>query len=342
MLRKQDIEQFWQAIEQAKTVLLCAHLSPDGDTLGSALGLADVLKNNFKHLEQVDVTVSGHISPIFNFMDGVALVKNSEHPDELLSQYDLAISTDCGAIERLGQGAQWFSSAKASVNIDHHYSNSKYGDLNLIDDLAGATAEVVLDLVNAKDLNISAEAATGLYVAILTDTGGFKYGSTSANIFHLAAQLVEAGANPEWLYRKMYEECPKSQLLLHAEAITNAHFELDNRLAWIIVDNPMLKAHHATTDQIEGLVESLRRVQPVLISAVLRETTTGGTKVSLRSDTTDINVAEILAKFGGGGHRMASGVVVKDAPDEFIQKLLPLLQQAILDAPKTAVKSKPD
>jgi phosphoesterase RecJ-like protein len=336
MIPTQEIEQFWDAVLKAKTVLLCAHLGPDGDTLGSVLGLAKVLEDNFHHLEQIDVSVSGHISPLYSFMPGIQSVKNSEHPDELLSQYDLAISSDCGSLERLGQTGLWFSNAKYSINVDHHYSNSKYASLNIIDDLAGATGEVMLELINARDLLVAKEAAVGFYVAILTDTGGFKYGSTSANIFRLAAQLVEAGADPEFIYRKMYEECPKAQLLLHADAIEKASFELDSRLAWVVIDNAMLKAHNATSDHIEGLVESLRRVETVLVSVVLRETITGGTKVSLRSDSHEINVAEILATFGGGGHRMAAGVVVKESPDQFIQKLLPLLQNAILDSKAVA------
>lgn len=334
MISNKDASIFIDKLKQAKTVLLCAHVGPDGDTLGSMLGLMHAIKAHFSHFTQVDTAVSGFIPEMFSFLPGIEDIKNADDESTLLAQYDLAICLDCGAVERLGKAQIPFEKAKASLNIDHHYSNLRFATENIIDETAGASGEVVADLLAANNITIPKDAATCLYVAVLTDTGGFKYSSTTAKIFQLASDLTAAGANPEDIYRHIYEECPKSQLMLQAEALLKAQFDLDNRLAWVSITQAMLANHQAKDDHIEGLVEQLRRIKPVLISAVLKETTSGATKISLRSDDHTINVAEILAELGGGGHKMAAGAVVQKTCAEVEAILIPKLRDAILVSAK--------
>lgn len=337
MVTQDDCQKLDSALKAAKTVFLCAHVSPDGDTLGSMLGIAEAIKAHYKHLTVVHTAVSGHIAAMFDFMPGIKSIIDADTPADLLPEpYDVSICLDCGSLDRLGKAGDFFKAAKTSFNIDHHYSNNRYATVNIIDDLAGASGEVVADILENINVPLNKEAAIGLYVAILTDTGGFKYGSTSAKIFRLAAQFVELGANPEEIYRYVYEEVPMARQMLHASAIQNATFELDNQLAWTLVTKAKLKELNAKDEYSEGLVEALRRIDTVQIAAVIRETAGGHSKVSLRSDNHNINVAEILEQFGGGGHRMASGCSFDTSPAETAEKLLPHLRQAI-ESLKTVV-----
>ena len=185
-------------------------------------------------------------------------------------------------------------------------------------------------MLTANNIPIPADAATCLYVAILTDTGGFKYSSTSAKVFELAATLTRLGASPELIYRHLYEKYPRVQGMLQAKALLNAQFNSDKTLAWTVIPQAMLTEYEAEEEHIEGMVETLRRIDSVVISALLKETRSGMTKVSLRSDTELINVADIMARWGGGGHKMASGCTMNLPITAAEKELIPILEQALL------------
>ena len=339
MVTLDDCQKLDSCLRAAKTVFLCAHVSPDGDTLGSMLGLAAAIRAHYQNIEVMHTAVSGVIADMFNFMPGIQDIIDADKPGQLLSEsYDVSICLDCGSLDRLGKAGDIFEKAKTSFNIDHHYSNKRYATINIIDDLAGASGEVVADILENIKVPLNKEAAIGLYVAILTDTGGFKYGSTSAKIFRLAAQFTDLGANPEEIYRYVYEEVPMARQMLHAVGLQNATFELSNQLAWTIITKKLIETLNAKDEYIEGLVESLRRIDTVQVAAVIRETADGGSKVSLRSDNHQINVAEILEQFGGGGHRMAAGCKFDTPPEETLKLLLPHLSQAVKTIDKITVQ----
>lgn len=327
-----DAVLFRQAVEAAQTIFATAHVGPDGDTLGSMLGLRHALTQAFPHIQTFDCVITGEIPYQYTFMPGIDAVKNVETATDLLPQYDLAFSVDCGSADRLGPAKAWFLSAKHSLNIDHHISNTRFGKVNIIDVNAGASGQVVADLLNANGIAIPAEAAIALYVAVVTDTGGFKYSSTTPQLFELAAQLTQCGANPEVIYRHIYESVPKKQVLLQAKALQQAQFNADSTLGWTSVTQAMLTEFGALDEHIEGLVEAIRRIDTVQVSAVLKETKDGQTKASLRSDNHSINVADVAAKWGGGGHKMAAGFTAQASPQELAKTLVPLLEDVIRQA----------
>ncbi|MCA9800229.1 MAG: bifunctional oligoribonuclease/PAP phosphatase NrnA [Cyanobacteria bacterium HKST-UBA06] len=328
MITEQDCQAFKKALENAKTVLLTPHVGPDGDALGSMMGLYFTLTRQFSHFDRVDPVMTGTVPKLFHFLPGADQIKNAE-TDALLDQYDLAISVDCGAIERLGAAQPHFSKATCAINIDHHVSNNRYGTLNIIDETASASGEVVADLLNGNGIAMDADTANNLFVAILTDTGGFKYSNTTAKLFGLAAQLTEAGAKPEHINRHLYGEVPKAQTMMQAHAVAQARFNADNALCWTLVSRELLNRFDAQDEHVEGLVELLREMQPVKLSAVLKETVSGHTKISLRSDTPLINVADIAARWGGGGHKMAAGATIDVPPQTFENDLIPVLEAAL-------------
>ncbi len=329
MITPSEVTQFKEAILQAKSVFLCAHVSPDGDTLGSMLGLKHALKNAFPHLTVIDAAVSGKIPDIYHGLPGVSEIKDPDTATDLLAQYDLSFCLDCGSPDRLGSSQHFFMGAKCAINIDHHVSNKRFGHINLIDTQAAASGEVVADLLTPNQIPLTPETAACLYVALLTDTGGFKYSSTTSKIFRLAADLVDAGANPEMLFKQIYDVMPKSQALLHATCVQKAKFNADNSLSWVIISREDLAQTGAIDEHIEGLVDILRRISTVRVAALLKATPDGMTKVSLRSDDHRINVAEIAERWNGGGHKMASGCTITKPPEQVETELIPILEAAI-------------
>ncbi|MBY0403603.1 MAG: DHH family phosphoesterase, partial [Cyanobacteria bacterium] len=254
---------FQHACEQAKTIFITAHVGPDGDTLGSMLALkfafekASQISDRFA-FERIDCVIAGKMPHVYHFLPGIDTVHNIETSQSLLEQYDLAISVDCGSLDRLGPSGAVFAKAKKTVNIDHHISNQCFADINLVIPQACASGQVIFDILNEMLIPLDANIATCIYTAVVTDTGGFKYSNTNAKVFEMVADLVKAGAEPEYIYKQIYEIRPLSQFRIQAEAFKNTQFNDDYSLGWTQVSQEMLKTYAATEDQIDGLVEGIR------------------------------------------------------------------------------------
>jgi len=317
------------AIDSAKTIFMTAHVGPDGDTLGSMLGLKFALEKARPNVQRVDCVISGKMPDVYSFLPGIRDVLRMETATTLLPKYDLAICVDCGSKDRLGLGQTPFNEAETSINIDHHVSNDRFGKINIVVPDAAASGEVVFNLLKAMKIPMDASIATCLYTAIMTDTGNFKYSSTSAQVMEVASHLINAGAGPEYIYKQIYEKMPWCQVALQAHAVANTQFNEEGLLAWASVSRSDLERFGADDEHVDGLVESLRQIDGVLVSAIFKETQSGYTKVSLRSDTHEINVAAIMALFQGGGHYMAAGCTIEKPLAEAQKELLPILQERV-------------
>lgn len=326
-----DTAAIVEAIKKANSVFITAHVGPDGDTLGTMLGLKWALAELPSGGQQrVDCVIAGKMPDIYQFMPGIDEVINVETADNLLDTYDLAVSVDCGSIARLGPARPYFENAKQSLNLDHHVSNEHFGQLNLVVTTAGASGEVLGLLLPYLGVSFTKNIAICIYVAILTDTGGFRFSSTSARIFEMCADLVKAGVEPEPVYKAVYESMPREQALLHAEAVTHSEHGLANQLVWGEVTRAMMAKFDAIDEHIEGLIDRYREMKGVKVAALFRETDKGDIKISLRSNDERINVAEILQNtFDGGGHKMAAGANFAGSLQEAKAILLPLLEQSI-------------
>ena len=322
-------EDFIAAIGEAKTIFITAHVGPDGDTLGSMLGFKFALEKACPHIQRVDCVISGKMPDAYRFLPGIKEVLRMETATTLLPQYDMAISVDCGSPDRLGLARPLFEGAKISVNIDHHISNDRFGKLNFVETTAAASAEVAFDILKTMKIPMDANIATCLYTGIVTDTGGFKYSNTTAKVMETTAALISAGANPEYIFKQLYEEQPLSQVMLQADALRQTQFNPEYTIGWAVVTRELLNQHNALDEHIDGLVESIRRVDTVLIAVVFKETESGITKVSIRSDTHDIDVSAVMAQFGGGGHKMAAGCTMEMSITEAPKALLPLLEEKV-------------
>jgi phosphoesterase RecJ-like protein len=293
------------------------------------LGFKHAFEKTCPHVQRIDCVISGKMPDVYRFLPGIKEVLRMETATTLLERYDMAISVDCGSLDRLGLARPLFETAQVSVNIDHHISNDRFASLNLVETTASASAEVVFDILQAMAIPMDANIATCLYTGIVTDTGGFKYSNTTAKVLEATAKLVNSGANPEYIFKQLYEEQPLSQVMMQAEALLNTRFNTDKSIGWATVTRELLDKHGAFDEHVDGLVESIRRIDSVLIAVVFKETQDGQTKVSIRSDSHQIDVSAVMGLFNGGGHKMAAGCTIELSPQEAPDKLLPLLEEKI-------------
>ena len=318
-------EKLILAIKRSKNIVIIAHVGPDGDTLGSMLGLREMLVQ-LKNLEKIDVVIVGKIPDIYKFLPDSNIIKNSDNKD-LYTSYDLAITVDCASLDRLGDSVELFRNAKLTANIDHHISNPQFADINLIIPEASACGEILFRLVADLDITLTKEIAVNLYTAILTDTGGFKFENTKPNTLEVCAKLIEAGAVPNQIYKECYESKPIAMVRLHSRAIDQAIFTEKNKIAYTTVTRNLLNTLGATDDHVDGISEALRQVSTVEVALTFKETQKGDTKVSFRSKR--IDVCEVARFFGGGGHKLAAGCTVQKNVADTINEVLPIIKKQI-------------
>jgi phosphoesterase RecJ-like protein len=291
------------------------------------LGFKHAFEKACPHVQRVDCVISGKMPDVYQFLPGIKEVLRMETATTLLPKYDMGISVDCGSPDRLGLAQPLFEAANVSVNIDHHVSNDRFGKINIVETSAAASGEVVFDILKEMNIPLDAQIATCLYTAIVTDTGGFKYSNTTVKVMETAAKLISAGAEPEYIFKQLYEEQPLCQVMLQADALRQTQFNKDKTIGWTVVTRELLRQHGALDEHIDGLVENIRRIDSVLIAVVFKETEKGQTKVSIRSDTHDIDVSAVMGMFGGGGHKMAAGCTLDVPIGEAPGKLLPILEE---------------
>ena len=234
--------------------------------------------------------------------------------------YDLVIALDVAAIDRVRDAKIFFDRAKCTVNIDHHKTNPKYGDYQIIEPEASSCGEVLYSYFKKYSWEITKDAAICLYTAIMTDTGNFRFENTTPNALRAAADLIELGAEPSRLYKLCYESKTKNLVMFQNYCVNKAEFLNDNKIVYTTVYKKDLEKFSAGDDYTDGIAETLRSIDSSEVSFVLKEVDSKLTKVSMRSKTVD--VAKICEVFSGGGHTFAAGCTIKASIKESIAKIL--------------------
>src|SRR5438067_7580289 len=291
--------RIWQVIENAPVLTAVTHKDADGDTLGSALALAQALEPIGK---SVPVLSSPPVPQAWWFLPGFERVnQQSAPPDTPIFIFDASDASRAGSNEPI------VTQAKVVVNIDHHVSNTQFGSINLVRTDAASTGELVYDLLKAWKIRIPPGAASCLYVTILSDTGGFRHDNTSAHALRAAAELVELGADAVMMARGLFKSRPASTLRMQGRILQGLHFEFGDRLVWGSISQAALRESGANTDQADGAIDQLNTVRGQELAILFKEAGPRSTKVSIRSRD-QVDAAELAAKFGGGGHRRAAGI----------------------------------
>jgi bifunctional oligoribonuclease and PAP phosphatase NrnA len=296
----------WQAattaINGAGQAVISCHLHPDGDALGSALALHGALVKAGRPAV-VSFSEPFEVSSQYRFLPGVDRLTP---PRDVPAEPEVFVCFDTGSLDRLGSLAGVFRSARRTVVIDHHASNTRFGDVNLIDPEAPASAVLCRELLRRLDLPIDQEIATNLYTALVTDTGRFQYQSTVPETHLLAAELLAAGVKQYEVAKAVFETNDIRYLRLLSQVLARITQVPEASLVWTSVTREDLKAFGVAMDATEGLIDLVRTDGASDVAAVLKEQPEGGFKVSLRSKGAT-NVAEVAGRFGGGGHALAAG-----------------------------------
>jgi phosphoesterase RecJ-like protein len=291
-------------INNNKTFLITAHERPDGDALGSELALAAMLTAGGK---TVTVYNSDQTPAAYRFLPGADRIVHGLPPPE---SFDAAIVLDCSELARVGREAGRIGKIKHLANIDHHVSNGGFCDARLLDAAASSTGELIYRLAEAMAWPLTPETATNLYVAILTDTGGFCYGNTSAACLAIAGRLVEIGARPQWISENVYENNPYAKIRLLAEVLGTLTLDVGGRVGSLVVTREAVARSGALQEHSEGFVDLPRTIQGVEISILFNELDENYFKLSLRSKGR-FNVEQVAGYFGGGGHVNAAGCRIR-------------------------------
>ncbi len=290
------------AVAEGDRIALACHVNPDGDALGSMLGLFHVLRAGGR-----DVVASfPHpfiVAPHYRELPGLELLSD---PDEFPREPDVMVTFDCGSLGRLGDLEPAAKAARELVVLDHHVSNTRYGTINVIDPAAAASGVLVRRLVLELGLPLTNDAAVALYAALVCDTGRFQYETTTPSVFDLARELVTFDVPVSRLSRQLFEEHRFAYLKLLGEALAAAELDIERRFVWTAVTQDMLERHGVTLEEVEGLIDIVRRATEAEVTCVLKEEADGSVRVSLRS-LGDVDVRVIAADHGGGGHRFAAG-----------------------------------
>lgn len=305
-------------IKQSKKILLLSHVNPDGDTLGSMCAMYSMILNRFKI--KPDMSVVSNIPFNYAFLPNINLAKR--YFDQSLV-YDLVITLDVASIERTRDSKIFFDKAKVTVNIDHHKTNPNFGMYNIVMSEASSCGEVLYNYFKKYDWKITKDAADCLYVAIMTDTGNFRFENTTSDALRAAADLVDMGVKPSILYKKCYETKTKNLVMFQNYCVNKAIFSEDNKIAYTTVYKKDLEKFSAGDDYTDGIAETLRAIDTTEVAFVLKEVENKLTKVSMRSK--HIDVAKICEIFNGGGHTYAAGCTIKadisDATDKIMKEI---------------------
>jgi phosphoesterase RecJ-like protein len=286
-------------------VLAVSHEAPDGDAIGcltAFLAICDVL--------QVEASAyipgDGPLPPEYLFLARAGGILRGEFP--VLAPGTTIYYFDCASVLRCDRRAA--AGDLVSVNIDHHHDNPCYGDLNLIDPAAPSSTAILFDICKAGGWKVGTEAATALYLGLVTDTGRFQYSNTTPGAHRMAGELQELGVDVNAVYREVYEGTPLAKLRLLERALCHLEVRLGGALMISWLDNEDFAKAGAEESHAEGIIDTLRRIHGVKVAALARERTRDGhleTKVSLRSTDGSVDVAALAHGRGGGGHVRAAG-----------------------------------
>lgn len=300
-----ELREAWARLSSADSYVLACHQRPDGDTLGSALALARVLRGMGK---EVVVLSEDGVPENYNFIPDADTVLTSTPRRD----FGMGVLVDSEGISRVGSAAEAVLSAKDTACVDHHEPDNRFGNIRIVDPEYAATAELVAELLEAGCIAIDREVATQLLTGVIADTGAFRFSNTSPRTFHVAARLTDIGADPSTIARKVYDSRPLHAVKLLGRALSTLRTDPEGKIVWAVIsrsDMDDLGAEDADTDSVVNHVRSVRGPE---VAILFREIQPNVVRISLRSEG-GVDVNRIARVFDGGGHAAAAGCTIEDS-----------------------------
>ena len=319
------IDRILEAIRQNKTFCIVGHIRPDGDCVGSQLGLALALQSEGKRVVCWNEDV---VPDKYRFLNRDGLFQKPKRG----MKFDCVIATDCASFERLGKAGQCVLRRKILINIDHHESNTRYGDINWVSPREPSCGELIYRLLKVARWPITRTIADCLFTAVSTDTGSFQYPTTRPGTFHVGAELVTRGANLAKICDEVYQSYPLARVRLLKHIYNHFRLTHQNQIAYFWLRQRDFIRAGSEGDQTEGLIDHIRDIEPVVVACVFEEIEPELTRISLRSKSAKVNVSDIADQFGGGGHPAAAGARISGKPLSVQRRVLAAVKRALNSA----------
>jgi len=318
-----NITQIISHLKTSNNILIASHKCPDGDAIGSLLGLGIALEEMKKKIRMYNESA---IPAVYQFLPSIHQIKKDLGE---ISDFDTAIILDCSDLHRIGEASLAVSKIPVIINVDHHITNTRFGKLQFIDAQASSTAEIVYRIIKALDAPINTGIAYAIYTGIMADTGSFRFSNTTPAAFAVSHEMVKYGADPHKVAHHVYETVSLNRIKLLNMLFDTIELSENGKLSIMTLTQNMLHATDTLLEDVNGLINYAKRIESVKLAVLLyeRRRSNGNANgshfhVSLRSDGT-VNVAALASSFGGGGHRNAAGFD--------IQSTLPDLKTTIFD-----------
>ena len=321
-MKPRIIQRILDGIRESQTICVVGHVRPDGDCIGSQLGLALALQNQDKKV------VCWNQDPLpakLAFLD----TQKVYQPPRAGRKFGCVIATDCASFERLGQAGEHIKNRKLFINIDHHASNTRYADLNWVSAKQPSTGELIFRLLESANWAVTPPIADCLFAAVSTDTGSFQYPTTRPATFKVASKLVERGADLAKVCHEVYQSYPLSRVRLLKHVYNHFHLTHEDRTAYFWLKPADYARTGARPDDSEGLIDHLRAIQPVVVACLFEEIDPGLIRISLRSKSERVDVNLIATRFGGGGHSAAAGARLPGKPLSIQRQVLAAIKKAL-------------
>ena len=329
--REKPIRAILDALEDAHDVVLTTHVNADGDGTGSQAAFAALLQARDKHVHIVNPTA---YPEAFRYLidDQETIVDlNDPRAEGVLATCDTLCVLDTGEWSRIGRVGRALADRRIIV-IDHHLpGEDPIEGTDLRDPAACATGELVYDMFVASGTEWSRQALLGVYAAILTDTGSFRFSNSTPRAHAIAADLIARGVDPEEMYRRIYATVPLRRIALLRHALERLDVDPVLPITWISIESGIMESLGCTSDDLDGVIEHARSIEGTEVALLFRATADGSTKVSLRSSGS-VDVNAIARRFGGGGHAKASGALMGQP----LQEARHLVLEAVRDAVRAA------
>lgn len=296
-----------EEIKKHERFCVVGHQRPDGDCVGSQLALALALRNEGRKV------VCWNQDPMpqkLQFLDAGNLFARPQ----AAQSFDCVLAVDSASLDRIGEVRQFIRNRKKLINIDHHASNTRYGDLNWVAPNEPSSGEMIYRLLKAARWSVKPEIADCLFTAISTDTGSFQYPTTRPSTYEIASDLVDKGANLSVICDQVYQSYPLSRVKLLRHVYNRFKLTNDNEIAYFWLRPADYQRTGASRDESEGLIDHIRDIDPVIVACLFEELEPEVIRISLRSKSPNINVSEIAKRFGGGGHKAAAGARIHGRP----------------------------
>ena len=314
------LDEILKQIQKAEKIVILTHESPDGDAVGSSLAMKLIVEK----LEKTADVIIPEYSRLFNFLPSAeAIMTDSE-----IKNYDLAISVDCATLKRMAK-KEYFENAKTTIVIDHHGSNTMYGDLNYVNPASPACCEVIAGMLKYYEIDITKDIGTCLMTGIITDTGGFRHVGITPETFEFTADLIRLGVDVPDIYKRTLNTKTRANFELSKKVMDRMEILEDGKVTFTYMNKKDEEEVGAEPGDHEGLVEIGRDIEGVEVSIFIRQKENEEAyKISMRSGN-KVNVSDICFLFGGGGHPRAAGALIQGNVEQVKEKLMKEVRKAL-------------